>query len=47
MEFKLALAVLALGVFVGFFIAKLNLRAEAPWALEISEHFLDMAPLSA
>lgn len=44
-ELKLAFTVLALGVLIRFLFAKFHLSAEAPWAFEISEQFLDVTPL--
>jgi len=46
-EFKLALAVLTLGIFILFVFTHLDLGAETIWALQVGELFLDMTPLAA
>ncbi len=44
-ELELAFTVLALGVLIRFLFAEFHLGTETPRAFEISEQFLDVAPL--
>jgi hypothetical protein len=46
-EFKFAFAVLALGILVSFSFAELDLGAETIWTSQVSEPFLNPAPLGA